>query len=49
MQSAAIDRAREILENDGEGELAIHGRDGKFRDSDTIPPANDPIPPRGRA
>ena len=35
-QSAAIDRAREILENDGGGELVIHGRDGKIRDSDTI-------------
>ena len=48
-QSAAIDRAREILENDGGGELVIHGRDGKIRDSDTIPPGNDPLPPRDRA
>ena len=48
-QSAAIDRAREILENDGGGELVIHGRDGQIRDSDTISPGNDPLPPRDRA
>ncbi|MEV5360559.1 DUF2188 domain-containing protein [Micrococcus luteus] len=46
-QSAAVDRAREILRNDGGGELRTHGRDGRIRDSDTIPPGNDPFPPRG--
>ncbi|WP_369677227.1 DUF2188 domain-containing protein [Mycobacterium malmoense] len=35
-QSDAVDRARRILKNDGGGELRIHGRDGKIRDSDTI-------------
>jgi len=48
-QSAAIARAREILKNDGGGELVIHGRDNRIRDSDTIPPGNDPFPPRDRA
>ena len=48
-QSAAIDRAREILQNDGGGELVTHGRDGRIRDSDTIPPAADPFPPRDQA
>jgi hypothetical protein len=24
----------------------IHGRDGRIRDSDTVPPAKDPHPPR---
>ena len=47
-QGAAIERARGILENDGGGELVIHRPDGRIRDSDTIPPANDPFPPRDR-
>ena len=48
-QGAAIERARGILENDGGGELVIHRPDGRIRDSDTIPPGNDPFPPRDRA
>lgn len=47
-QGAATDRARQILENDGGGELVIHRPDGRIRDSDTIPPANDAFPPRDR-
>lgn len=47
-QAEAIDRGREIVGNAGGGELRIHGRDGKIRDSDTIPPGNDPNPPRDR-
>lgn len=47
-QAAAIDRAREIIHNAGGGELRIHGRDGKMRDSDTIAPGNDPNPPRDK-
>lgn len=45
-QQQAIDRGREILHNDGGGELRIHGRDGQIRDNDTIAPGNDPFPPR---
>lgn len=45
-QADAIKRAREILGNDGGGELQIRGRDGKIRDSDTIAPGNDPNPPK---
>ena len=45
-QSDAIDRGRKIVGNSGGGELQIRGRDGKIRDSDTIPPGNDPNPPR---
>lgn len=45
-QSDAIDRAREIVRNDGGGEVRIHGRDGRIRDSDTVSPGNDPFPPR---
>ena len=45
-QAEAIDRAREIVEGLGGGEVLIHGRDGRIRDSDTIPSDNDPNPPR---
>lgn len=47
-QGQAIDRAREIVGNSGGGEIVIHGRDGRIRDSDTVPPGNDPNPPRDR-
>jgi hypothetical protein len=45
-QADAIDRAREIVGNSGGGEVVIHGRDGRIRDSDTISPGHDPFPPR---
>ena len=45
-QAEAEIRAKDILSNDGGGEAVIHGRDGKIRDSDTVPPGNDPFPPR---
>lgn len=47
-QSKAIDRAREIVRNTGGGEVVIHRPDGSIRDSDTVPPGNDPNPPRDR-
>ena len=47
-QQQAIDRARDIVRNLGGGEVTIHGRDGRIRDSDTIPPGNDPYPPRDK-
>ncbi len=47
-QGAAEYRAKEIVENLGGGEVRIQGRDGKWRDSDTVPPGNDPNPPRDR-
>lgn len=40
-QGEAIDRARPIVRNAGGGELRIKGRDGRFRDSDTIAPGNE--------
>jgi hypothetical protein len=45
-QGDAIDRARGIVGNSGGGEVVIHGRDGRIRDSDTVPPGRDPLPPR---
>lgn len=47
-QAQAINRAREILQAAGGGELVIHDERGRIRDSDTVPPGNDPFPPRDR-
>lgn len=41
-QAAAQDRAREIIGNDGGGEMLTHGKDGAIRAKDTIKPGNDP-------
>jgi hypothetical protein len=46
-QAGAITAARKILENEGGGELLIHGRDGQIQSKNTIPPGNDPSPPPG--
>lgn len=45
-QQAMIDQARRMLRSDGGGELTIQGRNGRFRDSDTVAPGRDPNPPR---
>lgn len=45
-QRAAEQAAREMLINQGGGELTTKGRDGKFRSKDTIAPGNDPNPPK---
>ena len=45
-QQGAVDRARAALNNTGGGELTIHGRDGRIRDSDTVGGGGDPFPPR---
>lgn len=47
-QGEAIDRARRIVSREGGGEVRIHGRDGRIRDSDTIRPGKDPHPPKDR-
>jgi hypothetical protein len=44
----AIARARQIVKNQGGGEVRIHGKDGRIQDSDTIAPGNDPYPPRNK-
>ena len=46
-QSATIDRGRDILGNDGGGELQIRGCNGQIRAQDTIAPGNDPKSSRG--
>ena len=45
-QKAAEDAAREMLQNQGGGELTTKGTDGKIRSKDTIAPGNDPNPPK---
>ena len=45
-QRQAEQRAKEIVSNRGGGEVRIQGQDGKWRDSDTVAPGNDPNPPR---
>ena len=45
-QAEAIGRAKEIVGNLGGGEVRIQGRDGQWRDSDTVAPGNDPHPPK---
>ena len=37
-QADALQRAKEIVANAGGGEVRIHGRDGRIRDSDTVAP-----------
>lgn len=45
-QQDAIDAARSIFKRQGGGELIVKGQNGKIRSKDTIPPGNDPCPPK---
>jgi Uncharacterized protein conserved in bacteria (DUF2188) len=47
-QADAIDRARQIVQDLGGGEVVIHRPGGRIRDSDTVFPGNDPNPLRDR-
>ena len=47
-QAEAEKDAKDFAANSGGGEVRIHGVDGKFRDSDTVAPANNPFPPRDK-
>jgi hypothetical protein len=47
-QAEAEKRGKEIVENLGGGEVRVQGRDGRWRDSDTVPRGNDPNPPKDR-
>jgi hypothetical protein len=46
-QGAGIQRAREILGNDGGGELQVRSVKGTIREQDTIAPGNDPRSSKG--
>lgn len=47
-QREAEKAAKDIVRNQGGGEVTIKGRDGRIRDRDTVSPGNDPCPPRDR-
>jgi hypothetical protein len=47
-QKQAIDAAKEMLGNQGGGELVVKGEDGRIRSKDTIAPGNDPNPPKDK-
>ncbi len=47
-QKGAAEEAKQMLQNSGGGELKIKGTDGKIRSKDTIPPGNDPNPPKDK-
>ncbi len=47
-QKAAEVAARQMLKHQGGGELIIKGLKGKIRSKDTIPPGNDPNPPKDK-
>lgn len=47
-QKEAEGSARDMLKKSGGGELTTKGRDGKIRSKDTIPPGNDPNPPKDK-
>ncbi len=47
-QQEAIAVARMLMRSEGGGELTVHRPDGRIRDSDTVPPAHDPNPPRDK-
>lgn len=46
-QADGIQRARDILRNDGGGELQVRGLNGAIRQQDTIHPGNDPRSSKG--
>lgn len=46
-QAEGIKRAREILGNDGGGEMQVRGLNGQIRAQDTIKPGNDPKSSKG--
>ena len=46
-QAEGMQRGREILSNDGGGELQVRGLNGQIRQQDTIAPGNDPRSSKG--
>lgn len=47
-QAGAEMRAKQVVATLGGGEVRIQNRQGQWRDSDTVPPGNDPFPPRDK-
>mgnify|MGYP001286573770 CR=1 FL=1 len=47
-QANAEKSAKATVRDLGGGEVRVQGRDGKWRDSDTVAPGRDPNPPRDK-
>ena len=47
-QAKAEKAAKDFATNNGGGEVRIHRPTGPIRNSDTVPPANDPNPPKDK-
>ncbi len=47
-QKEAEKAAKKLSSNSGGGEVRIHRPDGTIRDSDTVKPGNDPMPPKDK-
>lgn len=47
-QAQAEKRAKQIVANQGGGEVRVHRADGRVRDSDTVRPGRDPNPPKDK-
>lgn len=47
-QAPAEKLAKQLARKSGGGEVRIHRPDGTIRDSDTVPPAKGPFPPRDK-
>lgn len=47
-QREAEQAAKNTVRNLGGGEVRIQGENGRWRDSDTVAPGNDPFPPRDK-
>jgi hypothetical protein len=47
-QGRAEETAKKTVRGLGGGEVRIQGRDGKWRDSDSVAPGRDPNPPRDK-
>ena len=47
-QAEAEKAAKEFSAHSGGGEVKIHSPEGRIRDSDTVPPASDPYPPKDK-
>jgi len=47
-QQEAVNAAKEMLKNQGGGELTTKGLNGQIRSKDTIAPGNDPNPPKDK-
>lgn len=47
-KAEAEKKAKEIVGNQGGGEVKLHGVKGNIIDSDTVKPGNDPNPPKDK-